>query len=156
MKDDPCQPWLRSTLRLLFYGSTTPFPRIAEISGCSMERLHAYASENQAIHKHLPAWRIVPLSVATQSFALLDALESQVGRQGIIQAPSISGATIARHAIQAVRAICTMCEQGTEAVASGNMSREDAMLFKPEIAKLRECLNRFDLEIDLRDATEGG
>ena len=156
-RPDLCPGWLLDGLETMVYRSPVAAKRQAELMGCSVDLLYAYATapDNPSRkHAHLPAYRLVPLTFASQNYALLDAIEANVGRVSTTVVPR-TDKTLTQLITDSIQSMCQLIQHESTALADGQVTLAEAKGLRADISRLRECLNRLEVEMSLREA-EGG
>lgn len=153
---DPCPAWLIEAVYEVVHRSAVKAPRIAELMGCSPDLLYAFGTDptnRSGKHWHLPVYRLVALTIASQNTGLLDVIEAQVGRQ----AHPVQGYRVTelpRAAAQTVEATGILLAVLAKALEDGQISSAEGKAITPALHLLQEQLARLQLAITLRDAQE--
>lgn len=153
---DPCLAWLIDAVSEVVHRSAVRAPRIAELMGCSPDLLYAWATDptNQSgKHWHLPVYRLVPLTVAAQNFALLDAIEAQVGRHAqpvqVYRTAELPRAV--SHTVEGTGQLLTVLAKALE---DGHITAAEGKAITPALHTLQEHLARLQTAITLREAQD--
>ena len=161
---DPCPPWHVLAIQDMLYRSTNPDgtplrpAHIAAMLGCSVNLLYAWATDPlnpSAKHLHPHAHRIVPLTLATQNYAWLDALEDKVGRVAFPK-ETASDLPLSQQTTAVLLKAAELVQAFNKTVNDGQIAAEEVERVIPIIDALFQQLRQLKTDCQLRKAVEAG